>query len=527
MVSVGTSCKERLMQNMRILNYLASKYEHSRPLMGKTVLVCTHTTTATAQLITAIVQIGANIIFVPIQYSNDESVLKYISNISNVKIMKPNFDLRKIMPNVDVIFEDGMRISELIYKHPDQYGLKKRLYSIEQTTNGIRSFESVVKHGLLYPVLNVAESEIKLEVENSIATLESVLALLVANGSCALSHKNILVLGYGSIGRGISTTCRAHGAVVTVVETNPIKRVLASSHGYTAIDMLDMNGFLKEQDIVISCTSNHAGFCLGPEQLMLMKDGVKIINAGSGMGKISLDVINPEAYAKNRATASITKKDGRTTCVLEKMDMKKTIEIMCSATPLNLGCGNGMADEIMDFVFSLVLVILVNIDGANITRTINPVDRSLELQVAAAWLPDVYRVKPNHIKHNDLVSEDRPWGRLSRFFSNEDFVNLSRFSMVRASFGPGTSTDGHYHVVSEEAYFVESGTADILTWDPKNPDTTHETFKINPGDYLSIPRGHAHRVYVDSVEKFTCLVIASPPFSFWDQFFPTVHPISA
>ena len=96
------------MPSMRILNSLASKYEHSRPLVGKTVLVCTHTTTATVQLITAIARIGANVIFVPIQYSNDESVLKYISNMSNVKIMKTNFDLRKIMPNIDVIFEDGM-----------------------------------------------------------------------------------------------------------------------------------------------------------------------------------------------------------------------------------------------------------------------------------------------------------------------------------------------------------------------------------------------------------------------------------
>ncbi len=36
---------------------------------------------------------------------------------------------------------------------------------------------------------------------------------------------------------------------------------------------------------------------------------------------------------------------------------------------------------------------------------------------------------------------------------------------------------------------------------------------------LSIPKGTAHKVTVTSKEKFSCLVIASPPFSFWDQFF--------
>ena len=178
----------------------------------------------------------------------------------------------------------------------------------------------------------------------------------------------------------------------------------------------------------------------------------------------------------------------------------------------------------MDFVFSLVFVVLINVDGNKAVRAINTVDRSLELQVAAAWLPDTYNVKVNHIKNEDLVGEYRPWGSLTRFLSHGMYVNLTRFSMVRASFKQGTRTDGHYHAVSEEAYFVESGTANISTWDPKNPDTTHQTFSLNPGDYLSIPRGLAHRVFAGSEEKFICLVIASPPFSFWDQFFPACQP---
>ena len=510
---------------MRILGTLASKYKPGLPLAGKTILACTHATTATAKLITAITQIGANVVYVPISYSRNESALECIGSVPNVKIMrKTTDDIRKIMPDVDVIFEDGMRISELIHMHPDRYGLKKRLYSIEQTTNGIRSFANIPKHELLYPVINVAESEIKLEVENSMAAPESILALLVTDGPCTLSQKNILVLGYGSVGRGVSAVCRAHGARVTVVETNPIKRVLASSHGHATVNMSDMDGSLREQDIVVSCTSNRAGFRLGPEQFMLMKNGAKIVNAGSGMGEVSPDALKPESYADNRATASITKNDGRITCVLEKMGMRKVIEVMCSATPFNLGCGHGTADEIMDFVFSLVLVVLVNVDGGNVARAINPVDRSLERQVAAAWLPDAYGVKPSHIKYDDLVDEDRPWGKLTRFFSHGTGANLSKFSVVRASFGRGTSTDGHYHAVSEEAYLVESGTADISTWDPKNPDAAHKTFNLNPGDYLSIPRGHAHRVFAGSVENFVCLVIASPPFSFWDQFFPTRQP---
>lgn len=448
-----------------------------------------------------------------------------IRNIPNVRVMEMQDDILKIISNVDVIFEDGMRISELVYRHQDKCELKKCIYSIEQTTNGIRSFENIPEHEFLYPVFNVAESEIKLEVENSMATPESILARLVVDGHCALSQKNILVIGYGSIGRGMSAACRAHGANVTVVEANSIKRVLASSHGYVARTLSDLDDSIREQDIIISCTSNRAGSCLGPEQIMLAKDRAKIVNAGSGIGEVSSDALKPESYEQNRATASITKNDdGNVVCVLEKMGMKKTVEVICSANPLNLGCGLGTPDEIIDFVFSLVLVILVNADRSSAANAINPIDPSWERQVTDAWLPDPYGVKTNHIKHEDLAREYRPWGNLTRFFSHESCANLSRFSMVRASFERNTRTDGHYHAVSEEAYFVESGSANISTWDPKRPDATHKTFRLNPGDYLSIPKSHAHRVFVGPKEAFVCLVIASPPFSFWDQFFPARQP---
>ena len=71
------------MHNMRILKSLVSTYENSIPLEGKTVLVCTHT--ATVQLVSAITKVGANVVYVPIQYSMDKSVLNDIGNISNVK----------------------------------------------------------------------------------------------------------------------------------------------------------------------------------------------------------------------------------------------------------------------------------------------------------------------------------------------------------------------------------------------------------------------------------------------------------
>ncbi|MCE2508321.1 MAG: cupin domain-containing protein [Nitrosopumilaceae archaeon] len=108
-----------------------------------------------------------------------------------------------------------------------------------------------------------------------------------------------------------------------------------------------------------------------------------------------------------------------------------------------------------------------------------------------------------------------------RFASSGGAPTLPNFSLARASFDPGSTTDGHYHAVSEEAYLVESGSADILVWDPKDANAERKTYHVVAGSCLAIPRGMAHRVFADPTEGLVCVIVASPPFSFWDQFFPT------
>ena len=510
---------------MSALDKIVTANKPQTPLDGKTILVCTHATAATAKLIRAATALGANVVFVPVSYNNNTNVANYLKDTTNVVIMEATETvIRKVLPKIDILFEDGMRISELVYKNPSKYKWKKHMYSIEQTTSGIREFERVSKSGLLYPVINLAESETNLEIENAAATPESIISLLVTGESFSFARKTVLVIGYGAVGRGMSRFCKLHGSVVTVVESDPVRRAVATTQGYATVNTRDIDTVMGNQDIVISCTHNSSGSCLGLEQIMLMKDGSIIVNAGSGRGEITLDALTPGTYEANRAVVSVTKNNGCITCSFEKMNMTKSIKILCSAAPLNLGCSNGTSDEIMDIVFSVALVTMIRIDGRSIPCDICMVDRDVERQVATTWLPDKYDKMPCHINEKDLVREIRPWGNLFRFVPNNGAASLERFSTVRASFEPGTNTDGHYHAVSEEAYLVESGVADILVWDPNDLDRNHKTYHMKTGDYLSIPRGQAHRVFVDSVEKFVCVIVASPSFSFWDQFFPVNPP---
>lgn len=504
-----------------VLGRVVAEHIRAAPLANKSVLICTHATTATFKLIKAITALGASVVYVPVSY-NGGGIVGDIGNHANVRLVETALEaVRRELPTIDIILEDGMRISKIIYENPARYRWSEHIYTIEQTTSGIRSFEDVVGSELLYPVINLAEAELKREMENSMATPESILSLLIVKESLTLSRKNILVVGYGSVGRGVSRLCSSHGGVITVVEEDPTRRAVAASHGYVTFGKHDIDVAIMNQDIVVSCTHNGHGYSIGLEQIMLMNDGSLVINAGTGTGEVSRDVLIPGTREKNRATITITKDvDGCVLCGFEKMGMMKAVKILCSATPLNLGCGVGTTDDVMDVVFSTALATMIGTDCHKLSNSIHPVSAGTEKLVATTLLPPKYCVMPNHIMEEDLIREGRPWGSLFRFVPPKGAPTLTRFSTARASFDPGSTTDGHYHAVSEEAYLVEEGSADIVVWDPKDANVGRQTHHVVAGSYLSIPRGMAHRVFADPIEGFVCVIVASPPFSFWDQFFP-------
>lgn len=505
---------------MSTLETLVNDSGGMEPLRGMSVLVCTYDTTATAKMIRALASLGAHVTYVPVSYGSGYAA-RELDGAANVTLLETVEDaVYGALPDTDVIFEEGMRISEFVYKDPTKHRWKDGLYSVEQTTSGIRKFERAAERGLLYPVVNLAEAWMKLEMENSVATPESILALLVTRESTTLTLKNVLVMGYGSVGRGVARLCRSHGSVVTVAEACPVRRAIAVSHGYPTADAQDIDVALWDQDIVITCTQNSNGKSIGLEQIMLMRDGAILVNAGTGTGEVCRDALLPGTYDKNRATISVTENNGGVVCSFEKAGMRKSIKILCSAAPLNLGCGNGTTDEMIDIVFSLALATIMSVSGRHLPRSIHPVDPDVERRVADATLPTRHVTRSNHINKAELMHESRPWGGLSRFVPVGLEPPLTRFSTVRASFKPSATTDGHYHAISEEAYLAESGAANIVVWDPKAANTESKTYHVTAGDYLSIPRGMAHRVFADAVDGFVCIVVASPPFSFWDQFFP-------
>lgn len=334
----------------------------------------------------------------------------------------------------------------------------------------------------------------------------------------SLATKSVLIIGYGKVGSGLADMSRKHGANVSIIEIDPVRQVLSKAKGFTALPPHFINDLLPHQDIIISCTSNYEGHSLGIEQLLLMHDGAIVFNAGSGHGEIAPELARLGEFEKHHAKIIIQAEGDDLRCVVQKMDSKKEIKILSSGYPINLRNQKGTPEDIIDLVFSAMLLAAIKAKPDTLHKSINNLDYSIETEVANLFKTNLKdkTYSPVLMHSTDLELDERPYGGVVKFGLPSE--HLSRFSLARAMFRPKSQTEGHYHSNSEEAYFIEQGTADMIVWHYLLPEEK-AIYHLKVGDYLTIPTGFFHKVSVTSDEDFVCLVIASPPFSIWDQFF--------
>jgi mannose-6-phosphate isomerase-like protein (cupin superfamily) len=84
-------------------------------------------------------------------------------------------------------------------------------------------------------------------------------------------------------------------------------------------------------------------------------------------------------------------------------------------------------------------------------------------------------------------------------------------SLAEASLPPGGSTQRHYHVRSEEIYFLLEGRADM--------ELEGEHRELGPGEAVAIPPGAWHEIKTlgDAEVRFLCC--CAPPYTHEDTYF--------
>ena len=114
-----------------------------------------------------------------------------------------------------------------------------------------------VYHSLLCPTLSIDKSRLKY-LEDFLGTGESfVRGWYHMRPNDPLAGKNVILFGYGKVGKGVAFYTRKEGANLTVVDINPDVVTKAQQEGFASIDLQDKAGLesaLRAANIVIGAT---------------------------------------------------------------------------------------------------------------------------------------------------------------------------------------------------------------------------------------------------------------------------------
>jgi adenosylhomocysteinase len=146
----------------------------------------------------------------------------------------------------------------------------------EETTTGVhRLYEMLRQESLLFPAINVNDSVTKSKFDNKYGTRHSLIDGINRGTDVLIGGKNVLICGYGDVGKGCAESMKGQGARVTVTEIDPINALQALMEGF---DVKTVEEAIGDADIVITATGNKDIITL--EHMRAMKDKAILGNIG-------------------------------------------------------------------------------------------------------------------------------------------------------------------------------------------------------------------------------------------------------
>ncbi|MFD9889838.1 adenosylhomocysteinase, partial [Amycolatopsis sp. NPDC059027] len=146
----------------------------------------------------------------------------------------------------------------------------------EETTNGVKRLYKLARDGeLLFPAMNVNDSVTKSKFDNKYGIRHSLVDGLNRATDVMIGGKQVIVCGYGDVGKGAVEALRGQGARVAVTEIDPICALQASMDG---LDVVELDDVLERGDIFITTTGNFNIIMAG--QLARMKHNAIVANVG-------------------------------------------------------------------------------------------------------------------------------------------------------------------------------------------------------------------------------------------------------
>lgn len=370
----GRLSHEWAARRMGIIERIVKKNERTRPLAGMRLGFCLHITKETSVLVMAVKSLGAEIAICsanPLSAQDDIAAFLYDEGM-NIYAWRGETEAqyRQCIQNVvkfrpAMITDDGGDLHTAAHKQKTG----SVVGGTEETTSGVKRLAAQAIAGrLLYPVIVVNNARTKYLFDNRHGTGQSTLDGILRATDMLLAGKNIVVCGYGWVGKGVAARARGMGAVVTVTEVDPVKAIEAKMDGFIVSKLSDA---AAAGDVFVTCTGQTG--VVRREHFLKMKDGAVLANAGHFDVEIDTGTLNgisrPVQVRPN----------------VERFDIGgKRLYLLSKGRVVNLVAAEGHPPEVMALSFAnqLLSILYIAKNHSRMEARIYRVPEKIDEQVA-------------------------------------------------------------------------------------------------------------------------------------------------
>jgi adenosylhomocysteinase len=372
---------EWVRSNCRLLRAIAEDFTAKQPFRGLTIGTGIHLEPKTVALLLTLKDGGARVVSTGNLNSTQPEAVEYL-RANGVQVIGDRTTderehetyLREVLrAQPQLLLDNGGDLFVRYLENP----YERLLGGTEETTSG-RMRLSKLRSQLARPILVVNDSPIKQFAENRHAVGQSVLESFLRITNRATNGRNVLVFGYGSVGKGIAASFRNAFATVSVIEPDPVLRLEASFDGF---QVPDRAAGLRDADIVITATG--AEGVVTEADLDALRDRVVLINAGHFPAEIAVERIMADPRVAQR-------KDGPEGVTTLTLTDRREIFLLAGGHMVNLGGPRPLGNSIesMDLGFALQARCLEAVAGGRCGPgdVVVPVPPAINTLVAEAFL---------------------------------------------------------------------------------------------------------------------------------------------
>ncbi len=335
-------------REMPVLRLIRERFERERPLDGLRIGACLHVTTETANLMRTLKAGGADVVLAasnPLSTKDDVAAAlvaeygigvfarrgedrdTYYAHLNAVADVRPQLTM-----------DDGCDLVSLLHsERPDQ--VAEVLAGTEETTTGVIRLKAMAADGALrFPVVAVNEALTKHLFDNRYGTGQSTLDGILRATNLLIAGRNVVIAGYGWVGKGIASRMHGHGAHVAVIEVDPVRALEALMDGYAVMTAGEAAPW---GDLFITATGNINVF--RREHFGAMKDGAVMANSGHFDAELDLQALREMAEGHVREVREN----------VQEFDLGgKRVHLIAEGRLVNLGAAEGHPAAVMDMSFA-------------------------------------------------------------------------------------------------------------------------------------------------------------------------------